>query len=203
MTYTLDTQPGEGMCLALRWFPQFAWIKLNGAVVGEHSGDVSIADGVDFSTFVMDELLKAGPTTLEFTMCGDAPRDFESHVALIAYPIASALGDWGFRAWQSPTARDAQLPTAGDPAWWSCRFTRPELPGPFFLVTRGLTKGQAYLNGHALGRYWEIGPQHALYVPDSWLIEDNEMNIFDEGGAKPSDIYLSRDARVPTHRLLA
>ncbi|MBK6964663.1 MAG: beta-galactosidase [Bacteroidales bacterium] len=41
-------------------------------------------------------------------------------------------------------------------------------------------KGVAWVNGHCLGRYWEIGPQKRLYCPASWLNEgENEVLIFD------------------------
>ncbi|MHC1776636.1 MAG: beta-galactosidase family protein [Lentimicrobium sp.] len=41
-------------------------------------------------------------------------------------------------------------------------------------------KGVIWVNGHCLGRYWEIGPQKRLYCPASWLNEGkNEMIVFD------------------------
>lgn len=41
-------------------------------------------------------------------------------------------------------------------------------------------KGVVYVNGHNLGRYWEIGPQKRLYCPASWLNkEKNEIVVFD------------------------
>ena len=41
-------------------------------------------------------------------------------------------------------------------------------------------KGVIYINGHNLGRFWEIGPQTRLYCPASWLKKGkNEVVIFD------------------------
>lgn len=41
-------------------------------------------------------------------------------------------------------------------------------------------KGVVWVNGHNLGRYWNIGPQHALYCPAPWLINGkNEIVVFD------------------------
>jgi beta-galactosidase len=34
-----------------------------------------------------------------------------------------------------------------------------------FLALPGFTKGFVWVNGFLLGRYWNIGPQHTLYVP--------------------------------------
>ena len=41
-------------------------------------------------------------------------------------------------------------------------------------------KGMVWVNGHALGRFWEIGPQQTLYMPGCWLKEgENEIIILD------------------------
>lgn len=59
---------------------------------------------------------------------------------------------------------------------------RKDMPCNFFKGTFQLTKtgdtyfdmsryskGVLYINGHNLGRYWNIGPQQRLYCPASWL----------------------------------
>lgn len=52
-----------------------------------------------------------------------------------------------------------------------------------FLDTRKLTKGQLWLNGHALGRIWKLGPQRTLYAPGPWLQKgQNEIVVFDLDG---------------------
>ena len=53
-------------------------------------------------------------------------------------------------------------------------------PVDTYLDTRELHKGSVWINGHALGRFWDIGPQGALYVPASWLRKGpNDIVIFD------------------------
>ncbi|HMF54025.1 MAG TPA: beta-galactosidase, partial [Edaphobacter sp.] len=53
-----------------------------------------------------------------------------------------------------------------------------------FLDTSAFTKGQLWLNGHALGRIWNIGPQRTLYAPAPWLVTGrNEVIAFDAQGA--------------------
>ncbi len=52
--------------------------------------------------------------------------------------------------------------------------------GDTFLYTRNLGKGIAWVNGHNLGRFWNIGPQQTLYLPGAWLkIGRNEIIVFD------------------------
>lgn len=54
------------------------------------------------------------------------------------------------------------------------------LPGDTFVDVSNYIKGIVWVNGHNLGRYWEIGPQKRLYCPASWLKEGtNEILIFD------------------------
>lgn len=49
-----------------------------------------------------------------------------------------------------------------------------------FLDLKAWTKGVVWVNGHHLGRYWEIGPQTRLYCPAPWLkLGTNEVVIFD------------------------
>ncbi|HVU46726.1 MAG TPA: beta-galactosidase family protein [Terracidiphilus sp.] len=57
-------------------------------------------------------------------------------------------------------------------------------PGDTFLDTSAFTKGFVWVNGHALGRIWSIGPQKALYLPGPWLHKGaNDVIVFDLGGA--------------------
>lgn len=58
-------------------------------------------------------------------------------------------------------------------------------PGDTFLNFETWGKGLVYVNGHALGRIWEIGPQQTLYVPGCWLKKgENEVLVFDIIGPK-------------------
>jgi beta-galactosidase len=60
-------------------------------------------------------------------------------------------------------------------------------PTDTFLDMRPCGKGQLWVNGHALGRYWRIGPQGGLYLPGAWLHPGrNEVVLLDlDGGAVP------------------
>lgn len=69
-------------------------------------------------------------------------------------------------------------PVAG-PAFYHGQFQLKEV-GDTFLDVRSLGKGAVWINGHALGRYWNIGPQETLYVPGPWLKKGrNEVVVFD------------------------
>jgi beta-galactosidase len=52
--------------------------------------------------------------------------------------------------------------------------------GDTYIDMSNYSKGILYVNGHNLGRYWNIGPQQRLYCPAAWLKKDrNELLVFD------------------------
>ena len=45
------------------------------------------------------------------------------------------------------------------------------------------------MNGQALGRFWDIGPQGTLYLPAPWLKKgENEVVVFDLDGKANLDV---------------
>jgi beta-galactosidase len=53
--------------------------------------------------------------------------------------------------------------------------------GDTYLDMHSYGKGFVFLNGHNLGKYWNIGPQQTIYIPASWLKKGaNEIVVFDE-----------------------
>ena len=68
------------------------------------------------------------------------------------------------------------------PGFWRGRFNLTQT-GDTYLDMRDCIKGAAWVNGHPLGRFWNRGPQQALYVPAPWLKTGaNEVVIFDING---------------------
>jgi beta-galactosidase len=65
------------------------------------------------------------------------------------------------------------------PAFWRVE-VKVEKPGDTFLDLRSWGKGVVWVNGHCLGRYWNIGPTQTAYVPGCWLKRGkNEFVILD------------------------
>ena len=61
--------------------------------------------------------------------------------------------------------------------------------GDTYIDVSNWTKGILWINGHNLGRYWNIGPQKQLYCPASFLnAGKNEVVIFDMHQLTPSTI---------------
>jgi beta-galactosidase len=58
-------------------------------------------------------------------------------------------------------------------------------PGDTFLNTERLGKGVVWVNGHLLGRFWNIGPMASLYLPGVWLHAGaNDIVVLDLDGNK-------------------
>lgn len=98
------------------------------------------------------------------------------------------LGDALLTGWQiCPLPMDAagtmrsgkESAAVSGPHFAFAEFSLKE-PGDTFLDVSSLGKGALWINGHALGRFWNIGPQKTLYLPGPWLRKGkNEIVVFD------------------------
>ena len=62
--------------------------------------------------------------------------------------------------------------------------------GDTFLNFETWGKGQVWVNGHAMGRIWSIGPQQTLYVPGCWLKKgQNEVIVLDIVGPSEKVVW--------------
>jgi len=158
------------------------------------------------------ERLKQGKNTVQIAVLGDAEEALrrlsaEAHF----YECKASLsegGEWAFARWEPPAAgmyveatKTALERPSGLPTWWRGRFALEHVDGARFLDVSGMSKGQAYLNGHNLGRYWvstptnaRVGPQTRLYLPEPWLLagKRNEVLLFDEHGSTPRKCAIAR-----------
>jgi beta-galactosidase len=84
--------------------------------------------------------------------------------------------------------------SAAGPAFYRGQFELSDA-GDTFLDTRGWGKGAVWVNGHALGRFWNLGPQQTLYLPAPWLRKGtNEVVLFTQTEPKSRRI---RGLRAP------
>ncbi|MBQ7510991.1 MAG: beta-galactosidase [Prevotella sp.] len=95
-----------------------------------------------------------------------------------------------FRAFAAPA--DAQLEQVLAPqgrGYYRGYFNLSKV-GDTFLNFETWGKGQVYVNGHAMGRIWSIGPQQTLYVPGCWLKKGkNEVIVLDVVGPKEAVVW--------------
>ena len=77
--------------------------------------------------------------------------------------------------------------------YYRANFTLKKV-GDTFINMEAFGKGMVYVNGHALGRFWNIGPQQTLYVPGCWLKKgNNEVVVLDIVGPKGEPVAYCQD----------
>lgn len=79
-------------------------------------------------------------------------------------------------------ARAAGLPDslAKRPGIFFQGFFQLNEPADTYFDLSGYHQGVVWVNGHNLGRYWNVGPQFRLYCPAPWLKKGkNEVIVFD------------------------
>ncbi|MDP4552519.1 beta-galactosidase [Alkalihalobacillus macyae] len=67
-----------------------------------------------------------------------------------------------------------------------------------FVDLEGFAKGNVYINGFNLGRYWQtMGPQQRLYVPGPLLHEgENELVVLELEGNKSNKVTLTNEPKL-------
>lgn len=109
---------------------------------------------------------------------------------------------WAFAKWEPPAASRfkpvestrAFASWKGTPVWWRTALTIEGSGAPLIWRAKGLSKGQLFLNGRNLCRYWiathagkPVPGQIDYYLPEPWLKQGvNELMIFDEHGFAPT-----------------
>lgn len=183
---------------------------LNDVPIGYYSGHTGATQRCFTIGQTINQSFKRGKNILRF-----APDAHQAHPlremadGTTLYECVEAMTDgasWAFARWQMPEERAFESATKtgakrlrGTPAWWRCAFKLPRGSttanlSPIWFETVGLSKGQVFVNGRNLGRYFmqtatgkSIGPQKRLALPAGWLRMkgDNELCIFDEHGFDP------------------
>ncbi|XP_028786590.1 beta-galactosidase 6-like [Neltuma alba] len=83
--------------------------------------------------------------------------------------------------------------------WYKTTFEAPEVDEPIALDLGSMGKGEAWVNGESIGRYWILfhdnngNPSQALYhVPRSFLkASGNVLVVMEEGGGNPLGVSLN------------
>jgi beta-galactosidase len=126
---------------------------------------------VNFGVEVHDRKGIHAPVTL--TVAGQSPTELK-HWQIFRLPLDPAMLA---RLKFEPVGSAA--PAKPAPAFWRATI-KVDKPGDCFLDVRPWGKGFVWVNGHNLGRFWNIGPQQTMYVPGPWLkVGENEVVILD------------------------
>jgi len=136
--------------------------------------------------------LKKGRNLIKLLIWGEVdPKALDSSVVFHSLvENLSAGATCLFRPWVVP-AEAGEKQGRSRPAWFGAKFRCDESDVPLFIKITGARKGQIFLNGHNVGRFWDAGPQEWYYLPECWLADQNELLLFDEFAKAPTAARLA------------
>lgn len=185
--YRTTLPAGPAGLLVAKEIHDYAWIFLDGKPIGvmdrrgkryrvevparAEAGQLDIliesVGRVNFGREVFDRKGLIAP--VQFTAAGGAATELKGWQVFSLPLDEKQLGALEFKSVKS---------SAG-PAFWRGRF-EVTAAGDTFLDVRGWGKGVVWVNGHCLGRYWNIGPTQTMYCPGPWLREGtNDVVVLD------------------------
>ncbi len=142
---------------------------------------------INFGRAINDPKGITGPVTLKAEIDGDEVtwnlKDWACERIPDTYAAARAAVD-------NTISKDVEVMAhpEGRRGYYRGWFTLKKT-GDTFLNMEAFGKGLVYVNGHAIGRYWNIGPQQTLYVPGCWLKKgQNEVIVLDIVGPKAAPV---------------
>jgi len=215
LTWTLPARRRHGLVASFGDLAQRGVLIVNGKAL-------RFLDASTMGRVVIEaEHMGRGQLTVQFAPVGPGLDALDA-----ARPVLKVLGDraaflelesaltqraeWSFAKWEPPApsafGRERAAAPAQTPAWWRATFTGPDPSRPLCLDASGLTKGQLYLNGTHVCRYFvatgsgrPVPPQSRYLLPAPALREtgENELVLFDEHGASPKQVRLVYDDASP------
>ncbi len=155
------------------------------------------------------EQLRQGKNVLQIALVSDVHEQADMDRLGDALTIHEAVNslteksEMAFAKWEPPTASQFAAPAKSVPAgprWWRCTFSGGEAPDATVVFEPvGMTKGEVFLNGRHLARYFtatpdgkKVPPTERIILPNAWLNSsgENTLMIFDEHGANPGKTKL-------------
>ena len=201
--YRTRLKPGEGGELAIDGLHDYAQVYVDQKLAGtldrrlatslltlpavNHAATLDIlvenTGRVNFTKVIRGE--RKGITG-KVTLAGNEPK----HWQIFSLPM-DELGRLQFTSGQCE-----------GPCFYRVQLTAPA-PADTYLDTTALHKGEVWVNQRPLGRFWSIGPQHALYLPAPWLKQGtNDIVFFDLLSDGPESLKTSKKPifdRAPAH----
>ncbi|MEM1165271.1 MAG: beta-galactosidase [Planctomycetota bacterium] len=210
LTWTVTHRRKSPLVLRVRDLPCSAVIVVNGEpirLIEPHSARTVLLDS---------EALTRGKNVIQVAVVGDA-TEFEKPVreACMLYEGAESVtdgGQWAFGRWEMPDDRSFEevakstltgskaAEFTGRPCWWRCAFTPRRTMRALYADLSGLSKGQLFLNGTNICRYFvqtaerEAVPPMVKYLLPGSLLKPGEANtlmLFDEHGFAPTKAKLT------------
>jgi len=210
LTWTITHRKRVPLLIAIDGLMSYGLLILNGESIN------ILTPGTGDRFVLQPDQLRRGKNVIQLAIVGD----MKAHAAdlrrgttiFIASGSLTERASWAFANWEPPpqsafesitTAKPTPALAArfkGKPIWWRATFTADRIDRALFFDATGLSKGQLFLNGHNVGRYFvashagkPVPPQSLYDLPAQWLNpgQTNELLIFDEHGFTPTKAKLT------------
>jgi beta-galactosidase len=137
-----------------------------------------LVEGMGHINFAQEIIDRKGITD-RVTLAGMTLMNWQVYLLPLSDQWIGSLGTRASGA-ASRGAAGASGPEAAKPGQFFRGTFSLDRTADTFIDMTGYRKGVVWVNGHNLGRYWDIGPQTRLYCPASWLkAGTNEVIVFD------------------------
>lgn len=185
----------EGTTMLIDEVHDWAQVFIDGKLIGRldrRRGEYTIKLPETAAGAQLDILIEA-MGRVNFDKAIHDRKGITNKVALITESSTNELKDW--QVYNLPVdysfVKDKKY-AAGNkvdgPAYYRATFNL-DAPGDVFLDMQTWGKGMVWVNGKAMGRFWEIGPQQTLFMPGCWLKKGkNEIIVLDLKGPEKAAI---------------
>lgn len=207
LTWTIAHKKKHPLLLHVGAFPARALVVVN-------DKPAAFIDQGGHETIILNpEQLKNGANQIQLAVVPEAGLDSgEKALSTLADLVHFYEGEdeitsgaeWAFARWEPPRASAFQKPKGATrvtgPVWWKATFRPHDAHTPMYIDLSGMTKGQMYVNGRHVSRYFvatadhkPVQPQSRLYIPPCWMRpgDDNELLLFDEHGGNPAKVHFA------------
>ncbi|MGA3065441.1 MAG: beta-galactosidase [Tepidisphaeraceae bacterium] len=174
-----DLQAGAGL-LSVEHLRGQAKLTINGIDLGDFHRRQKVARALHVGDNTILITVTAGDTQAGISGAAEIDSVKHSNSLPINWEIsgqtAGLAGQWfdpkfDDSDWQTLVIARSKPPAQSDPinpVWFRLHFQIP--PGVIWkLHLNAGGNGFIYLNGHPLGRYWDVGPQTDFFLPGCWL----------------------------------
>ena len=199
VTWKVKAKANKSLVLVFTGVRPRSVVSVNGQPIRIDSANNSLLQMV----LRHDEHLQAGTNEITLGLIDmlsvDDDYDPASNLTIYeVHEVVTSEAEWWYARWEQPASNafgDAPRSAAGQPGWFKSEFEVSHTDQPLWLEIAGATKGQIYLNGHNVGRYFVatqsgeyVPPQSRYYLPEPWLKagKTNELVLFEEHGKAPS-----------------
>ena len=197
----------EKSVLTLNDCHDFAMVYVDGKYIGKIDR-VKNEKSIVLPPVKKDQVLNILVEAMGRINFGRAIKDFKgiTHEVLLQAEVDGHEMTWNLKNWSIITMSDdydaiKKAMSQGhddmkhretifsDGGYFKGEFTLKKV-GDTFLNFETWGKGQVWVNGHAMGRIWSIGPQQTLYIPGCWLKKGkNEIIVLDIMGPKEPVVW--------------